>query len=173
MNHVDAHADVDPDMIGVRIAHGTPFRRVVEEDLLQSVKVWQIGLCDSGYSAGDFDWPRAHDVTLVLAREVWRQSLYPLMRQIRAKIGADTPTYLRFDIDGIDPAYAGGTGTPEIGGLSVPQALEILRGCRGLNLVGCDLVEVSPGYETSRNTALLEANLRFEVLCVLPGVIYR
>jgi guanidinobutyrase len=95
------------------------------------------------------------------------------MAQIRAKIGPDTPTYLSFDIDGIDPAYAGGTGTPEVGGLTVPQALEIVRGCRGLNLVGCDLVEVSPAYDISGNTALLGANLLFEMLCVLPGVTYR
>ena len=107
------------------------------------------------------------------AHEVWWQSLTPLMAQIRERIGPDTPTYLSFDIDGIDPAYAGGTGTPEIGGLTVPQALEIVRGCRGLNLVGCDLVEVSPAYDTSGNTALLGANLLFEMLCVLPGVKYR
>ena len=143
MIHVDAHADVNPDMFGERIAHGTPFRRAVEEGLLQGDKVWQIGLRGSGYSAEDFDWPRQQGFTVVPAHEVWWQSLTPLMTEIRATIGPDTPTYLSFDIDGIDPAYAGGTGTPEVGGLSVPQALEIVRGCRGLNLVGCDLVEVA------------------------------
>lgn len=171
--HVDAHADVNPDMFGERLAHGTPFRRAVEEGLLQTHKVWQIGLRGSGYSAEDFDWPRQQGFNLVPAHEVWWQSLTPLMAQIRAAIGPHTPTYLSFDIDGIDPAYAGGTGTPEIGGLSVPQALEIVRGCRGLNLVGCDLVEVAPAYDTSGNTALLGANLLFEMLCVLPGVKYR
>jgi guanidinobutyrase len=94
------------------------------------------------------------------------------MAKVRAQIG-NTPCYLSFDIDGIDPAYAGGTGTPEIGGLSVPQALEIIRGCAGLNIVGGDLVEVSPPYDTSGNTALLGANLLFEMLCVLPGVLSR
>ena len=171
--HVDAHADVNPDMFGERLAHGTPFRRAVEEGLLQTHKVWQICLRGSGYSAEDFDWPRQQGFTLLPAHEVWWQSLTPLMAQIRAAIGPHTPTYLSFDIDGIDPAYAGGTGTPEIGGLSVPQALEIVRGCRGLNLVGCDLVEVAPAYDTSGNTALLGANLLFEMLCVLPGVKYR
>jgi guanidinobutyrase len=171
--HVDAHADVNPDMFGEAIAHGTPFRRAVEEGLLQGDKVWQIGLRGSGYSAEDFDWPRQQGFTVVPAHEVWWTSLAPLMADIRQKIGPDTPTYLSFDIDGIDPAYAGGTGTPEIGGLTVPQALEIVRGCRGLNLVGCDLVEVSPAYDTSGNTALLGANLLFEMLCVLPGVAYR
>ncbi len=104
------------------------------------------------------------------AHEVWYQSLGPLMAQVRARIGAATPLYLSFDIDGIDPAFAGGTGTPEIGGLTVPQALEIVRGCGGLNLVGADLVEVAPPYDLSGNTALLGANLLYEMLCVLPGV---
>jgi len=156
-----------------RWRHGTPFRRAVEEGLLQGNKVWQIGLRGSGYSAEDFDWPRQQGFTIVPAHEVWWQSLAPLMTRIHQAIGPCTPTYLSFDIDGIDPAYAGGTGTPEIGGLNVPQALEIVRGCRGLNLVGCDLVEVSPAYDPSGNTALLGANLLYEMLCVLPGVKYR
>jgi len=167
--HVDAHADVNDDMFGERIAHGTPFRRAVDEGLLQNHKVWQIGLRGSGYAADDFDWPRRQGFTIVPAHEVWWQSLTPLMARIGEAIG-DAPCYLSFDIDGIDPAYAGGTGTPEIGGLNVPQALEIIRGCFGLNLVGCDLVEVSPPYDTSGNTSLLGANLLYEMLCVLPGV---
>ena len=170
--HVDAHADVNDDMFGERIAHGTPFRRAVEEGLLQCDKVWQIGLRGSGYSAEDFDWPRQQGFTVVQAHEVWYQSLAPLMQRVRAAIG-NAPCYLSFDIDGIDPSFAGGTGTPEIGGLTVPQALEIIRGCRGLNLVGGDLVEVSPPYDTSGNTALLGANLLYEMLCVMPGVAYR
>ena len=167
--HVDAHADVNDEMFGERIAHGTPFRRAVEEGLLQTNKVWQIGLRGSGYAADDFDWPRRQGFTIIPAHEVWWQSLAPIMDKVRAIIG-DAPCYLSFDIDGIDPAYAGGTGTPEIGGLSVPQALEIIRGCRGLNLVGADLVEVSPPYDPSGNTALLGANMLYEMLCVLPGV---
>ncbi len=170
--HVDAHADVNDDMFGERIAHGTPFRRAVEEGLLQCDKVWQIGLRGSGYSAEDFDWPRQQGFTVVQAHEVWYQSVAPLMQRVRAAIG-NAPCYLSFDIDGIDPSFAGGTGTPEIGGLTVPQALEIIRGCRGLNLVGGDLVEVSPPYDTSGNTALLGANLLYEMLCVMPGVAYR
>jgi guanidinobutyrase len=170
--HVDAHADVNADMFGERIAHGTPFRRAVEENLLDCHKVFQIGLRGSGYASDDFDWPRQQGFTLVMAHEVWYQSLAPLMAKVRATIG-NTPCYLSFDIDGIDPAYAGGTGTPEVGGLSVPQALEIIRGCFGLNIVGCDLVEVSPPYDLSGNTALLGANLLFEMLCVLPGVCRR
>ena len=169
MVHVDAHADVNDDMFGERIAHGTPFRRAVEEGLLQGDKVWQIGLRGTGYAADDFDWPRQQGFTVIPAHEVWWQSLAPVMDKVRAVVG-DTPCYLSFDIDGIDPSYAGGTGTPEIGGLTVPQALEIIRGCRRLNLVGCDLLEVSPPYDPSGNTALLGANLLYEMLCVLPGV---
>ena len=172
MVHVDAHADVNEDMFGERIAHGTPFRRAVEENLLSCHKVFQIGLRGTGYASDDFDWPRAQGFTVIPAHEVWYQSLAPTMARIRESIG-QTPCYLSFDIDGIDPAYAGGTGTPEIGGLSVPQALEIIRGCFGLNIVGCDLVEVSPPYDLSGNTALLGANLLFEMLCVLPGVLRR
>ena len=127
----------------------------------------------TGYAADDFDWPREQGFTVVQAHEVWYQSLAPLMAQVRERIGPTHPVYISFDIDGIDPSFAGGTGTPEIGGLTVPQALEIVRGCRGLNVVGADLVEVSPPYDTSGNTALLGANLLYEMLCVLPGVPFR
>jgi guanidinobutyrase len=168
--HVDAHADVNDEMFGERVAHGTPFRRAVEEGLLQCDRVWQIGLRGTGYAADDFDWPRAQGFTVVQAHEVWYQSLAPLMAQVRERIGPTHPVYISFDIDGIDPSFAGGTGTPEIGGLTVPQALEIIRGCHGLNVVGGDLVEVAPPYDTSGNTALLGANLLYEMLCVLPGV---
>ncbi len=171
--HVDAHADINDDMFGERYAHGTPFRRAVEEGLLRCDLVWQIGLRGTGYAADDFDWPSAQGFTVVPAHEVWYRSLAPLMAQVRERIGPEVPTYLSFDIDGIDPSFAGGTGTPEIGGLSVPQALEIVRGCRGLNLVGADLVEVAPPYDTTGNTALLGANLLYEMLCVLPGVAHR
>ena len=167
--HVDAHADTNDEMFGERIAHGTPFRRAVDEGLLACDKVYQIGLRGTGYAADDFDWPRAQGFTVVPAHEVWYRSLEPLMAQVRERIGT-TPVYITFDIDGLDPAFAGGTGTPEIGGLTVPQGLEIIRGCRGLNVVGADLVEVAPPYDPSGNTALLGANLLYEMLCVLPGV---
>jgi guanidinobutyrase len=171
--HVDAHADVNDEMFGEAVAHGTPFRRAVEEGLLACDKVWQIGLRGTGYAADDFDWPRQQGFTVVQAHEVWYRSLAPLMSEVRHRIGDRHPVYITFDIDGVDPSYAGGTGTPEIGGLTVPQALEVIRGCRGLNVVGCDLVEVAPPNDPSGNTALLAANLLYEMLCVLPGVRYR
>ena len=123
----------------------------------------------TGYSPEDFNWARSKGWTVVQAEECWGKSLKPLMEEIRAKIG-DTPTYLTYDIDSLDPAFAPGTGTVEIGGLTTWQALEIIRGCAGLNLVGGDLVEVSPPFDPSGNTALIAANLLYEMLCVLPGV---
>ena len=170
--HVDAHADVNEHMFGEKIAHGTTFRRAVEEGLLDCDRVVQIGLRAQGYAADDFDWCREQGFRVVQAEECWHRSLTPLMAEVRERVGGGQ-VYLSYDIDSIDPAWAPGTGTPEIGGLTTIQALEIIRGCRGLELVGCDLVEVSPPYDTTGNTALLGANLLYEMLCVLPGVAYR
>lgn len=170
--HIDAHADINDTMFGEEIAHGTPFRRAVEEGLIDCSRAIQIGLRGSGYAADDFDWPRAQGFRVVQAEECWHKSLTPLMTEVRQMMGSG-PVYLSYDIDSLDPAFAPGTGTPEIGGLSTWQALEIVRGCRGLNLVGCDLVEVSPPYDPAGTTALVGANLLFEMLCVLPGVEYR
>ncbi len=170
--HVDAHADINDTMFGERIAHGTPFRRAIEENLVDPKRMVQIGLRATGYEADDFDWPREQGVRVVPAEDCWYQSLKPLMAEVREQLGKG-PVYITFDIDGLDPAYAAGTGTPEIGGLSIHQGLEIIRGCRGLDVVGGDLVEVAPAYDTTGNTALTAANLLFEMLCVFPGVKYR
>jgi guanidinobutyrase len=170
--HVDAHADINDLMFGERVAHGTPFRRAVEEGLLDCRRVVQIGLRGTGYAAEDFDWPRQQGFRVVPVEECWYRSLAPLMAEVRAQMGTG-PVYLSFDIDSLDPSVAPGTGTPEPAGLMAAQALEIIRGCRGLDLVGCDLVEVSPPYDPLGNTALLAAGLLFEMLCVLPGVVYR
>ncbi len=122
----------------------------------------------TGYAAADFDWSREQGFRVVQAEECWHRSLEPLMEEVREQVGGG-PVYLSFDIDGLDPSFAPGTGTPEIGGLTVPQGLEIIRGCRGLDLVGADLVEVAPIYDTTGLTALTGANLLYEMLCVLPG----
>jgi len=170
--HVDAHADVNDTMFGEKIAHGTPFRRAVEEGLLDGKRVTQIGLRGTGYSAEDFDWCRDQGFRVVQAEECWWRSLAPLMEEVRERVG-QAPVYLSFDIDGLDPSCAPGTGTPEVGGLTTIQGLEIIRGTMGLNVVGADIVEVSPPYDPHGNTALLAANLAYEMLCVLPGVRYR
>jgi len=167
--HVDAHSDTNDSMFGERITHGTIFRRAIEENLVQADKMFQIGLRTTGYSAEDFDWARNQGALVVPAEECWHKSLSPLMTEIRGVIGTETPVYLSFDIDGLDPSVAPGTGTPEPGGLSTIQGIEIIRGCWGLNMVGADLVEVSPPYDTTGNTSLLAANLMFEMLCSFPG----
>ena len=167
--HVDAHADTNDEMFGEKITHGTIFRRAIEEKLVEPDAMVQIGLRATGYSAEDFDWARSQGVKVVQAEECWHQSLAPLMDEIRTRFGAERPCYLSFDIDGLDPSVAPGTGTPEPAGLTASQGLEIIRGCAGLNLVGCDLVEVSPPYDPSGNTALLAGNLVFEMLCSLPN----
>ena len=170
--HVDAHADVNDTMNGEKIAHGTTFRRAFEEGLLDPQRVVQIGLRGTGYHADDFDWCRAQGFRVVQAEACWHRSLVPLMEEVRTQMG-DGPVYLTFDIDGLDPAFAPGTGTPEIGGLTVQQGLEIIRGCKGLDIVSADVVEVSPPYDQAGTTALVAANLAYEMLCILPGVKYR
>ncbi|SLN32046.1 Guanidinobutyrase [Roseivivax jejudonensis] len=166
--HVDAHADINEAMFGETVAHGCPFRRAWEEECLQNDRVFQIGLRGTGYAADDFDWGRQQGWTVVQAEECWHRSLAPLMEQVRHTVG-DAPVYLSFDIDSLDPAFAPGTGTVEAGGLTTMQALEIIRGLSGLRLVGADLVEVSPPYDPTGNTALIGANLLYEMLCLLPS----
>lgn len=167
--HVDAHADINETMFGETAAHGCPFRRAWEEGCLQNDKVFQIGLRGTGYAPEDFDWARGQGWTVVQAEECWWKSLTGLMEIVRQRIG-DVPVYLSYDIDSLDSAFAPGTGTVEPGGLTTWQALEIIRGCAGLKIVGGDLVEVSPPWDPSGNTALIGANLLYEMLCVLPGV---
>jgi guanidinobutyrase len=165
--HVDAHADVNDVMFGVRECHGTVFRRAYEENLILPDKVWQIGLRGTGYGPDDFNTPRDWGFNLITAPEIWHRSLSPLADTIKQAIGT-TKVYLSYDIDSLDPAYAPGTGTPEIGGLTPPQAMELIRGLDGLEIVGADMVEVSPPYDPSGNTALVAANLAYEILSILP-----
>ncbi|MCY4143795.1 MAG: agmatinase [Gammaproteobacteria bacterium] len=172
MVHVDAHADCNESMFGEKYTHGTPFRRAVEEELLDCERVSQIGLRGTGYDPSDFDWSREQGFTVIEADECWHRSMQPLMEKLRSRVG-DRPTYLSLDIDGLDPSCAPGTGTPEPGGLTTTQALEIIRGCRGLNIIGADVVEVAPPFDLSRNTSLLAANLLYEMVCIHPKVRHR
>jgi guanidinobutyrase len=167
--HVDAHADTSEAMFGEPVGHGVPFRRAWEEGCLINDKVFQIGLRGTGYTPEDYGWARSQGWTVVQAEACWHRSLVPLMAKVRQVVG-DAPVYLSFDIDSLDPAFAPGTGTVESGGLNTWQALEIVRGMAGLNIVGGDLVEVSPPYDPSGNTALIASNLLYEMLCALPGV---
>ena len=170
--HVDAHADVNDEMFGERETHGTVFRRAYEEGLIDPALTFQIGLRGTGYSAEDFTEAAGWGFQQWLAPELWGKDLTAIGADIRRQIG-DAPVYITYDIDSLDPAHAPGTGTPEIGGLTTAQAMQLIRALRGLNVVGCDLVEVSPPYDPSGNTALVGANLLFELLCILPRVAYR
>ncbi len=170
--HVDAHADVNDEMFGEKEAHGTVFRRAHEEGLINPDKTYQIGLRGTGYAAEDFEEAAGWGFQQFPAHALWHKPLTALGEEIRRDIG-DRPVYLTYDIDSLDPAFAPGTGTPEVGGLTTPQALELIRAFKGLNIVGGDLVEVSPPYDTSGNTALTGANIFYEMMCVLPGVAYR
>lgn len=169
--HIDAHSDTHDEMLGEKIAHGTPFRRAFDEGCLVGNKVIQIGLRGTVYDLSDYDFAKQKGFRVVQAHECWHKSLSPLMEEVRQMMG-NHPVYISFDIDGLDPSFAPGTGTPEIGGLTTIQGLEIVRGCKGLNVVGGDVVEVAPPYDFQGTTALTAANLLFEILCVLPKCKY-
>lgn len=167
MIHFDSHTDFyDIYFGGYRYTHGTPFRRAAEEGLLDLRRVVQIGIRGSAYDGEDVAWARAHGVRIVPIEEVMDRGPEAVIVEARSVVGAG-PVYVSFDIDGLDPAYAPGTGTPEIGGLTTHQAQRMIRGLRGLDLVGADLVEVSPPLDPSGMTAWTAVNLIFELLCVL------
>ncbi|SDW33183.1 guanidinobutyrase [Ruegeria halocynthiae] len=170
--HVDAHADVNDEMFGEKETHGTVFRRAYEERLIVPDKTFQIGIRGSGYAASDFTEAQGWGFRQYPAWELWQQNLTEIGSLIRKTV-EDHPVYITYDIDSLDPAYAPGTGTPEIAGLTTPQALQLIHALAGMNVVGGDLVEVSPPYDPSGNTALTAANLLFEMLCILPGVTSR
>jgi agmatinase len=161
----DAHNDTWCGYFGSPHSHGTPVRRAVEEGLLHPDKVLQVGLRGQVYSKNDFDFGRKHGFRVVTAEQFHERGL-PLVKQQLKALGK-TPVYVTLDIDVVDPAFAPGTGTPQVGGFSSVQILQLVRSLRGLNMVGCDLVEVSPSYDTGEITSLLAANLLYELLCVM------
>ena len=166
MIHFDAHCDTGDDYMGSRFHHGAPFSRAVEEGLLDPKRTVQIGIRGS---INDRDlWKFSHDsgMRVIYMEEFYRLGIDAVIAEARRVVG-DGPTYISFDIDSLDPAFAPGTGTPEIGGLTSLEAQMLIRGCRGLHCVGADLVEVSPAFDAAGNTSLAGANLLFELLCVL------
>jgi agmatinase len=160
----DAHNDTWGGYFGSPHSHGTPVRRAVEEGLILRNKVLQVGLRGQVYSKQDFDFGKKHGFRVVTAEQFHERGL-PLVKRYLKALGK-TPVYVTLDIDAVDPAFAPGTGTPQVGGFSSVQILELVRSLRGLNLVGSDLVEVSPPYDTGEITSLLAANLLYELLCV-------
>lgn len=161
----DAHNDLWDEYFGSKYSHGTPFRRAFEEGLLEDGSVLQVGLRGQVYGQEDFDFAREHKVKMVTAEEFHRQGIAVVQKLLRTF--RSQAVYVTLDIDVVDPAYAPGTGTPQVGGLTSMQILELVRALRGLRIVGCDLVEVSPPYDTGEITSLLAANLLFELLCIL------
>ena len=168
---LDAHSDTWDEYWGVKYSHGTPVRRAIEEGLLAEPFVLQIGLRGQLYDADDMKYAREHGIVMITAEEFHEHGL-PLVREKLHAFG-DLKTYLSLDIDVVDPAFAPGTGTPQVGGLSSAQILGLVRALQGLNLVGCDLVEVSPEFDSSEITSLLAANLLFEQLCLFVKPISR
>lgn len=171
MVHFDAHSDTwDTYFGGEKYTHGTPFRRAVEEGLLDPKRTIQIGIRGSLYSAGDMDYAASVGIRVVAIEEFADLGVDAVIEEARRVVGTG-PTYVSFDVDGLDPAYAPGTGTPEIGGFSTLEAQRMIRGLRGLNLVGGDVVEVSPPFDPSGNTALVGATMMFELLCILAEAV--
>jgi agmatinase len=161
---LDAHNDTWSGYFGSPHSHGTPVRRAVEEGLLLPGQTLQVGLRGQVYSKDDFDFGREHGFRVITSEEFHRGGI-PLVKRALKKL-KDVPVYITLDIDVVDPAFAPGTGTPQVGGLSSVQILELVRSLKGLNIMGCDLVEVSPPYDNGSITSLLAANLLYELLCL-------
>jgi agmatinase len=162
---LDAHSDTWDQYWGSKYSHGTPVRRAIEEGLLDEEHVLQIGLRGQLYHPADLDFARAHGIGMITAEAVHDEGVGAVREKLAGFKGRKT--YLTLDIDAVDPAFAPGTGTPQVGGFSSHQILSLLRSFAGLHFVGCDLVEVSPPYDSAEITSLLAANLLFEQLCLL------
>jgi agmatinase len=162
----DSHPDTWDAYFGERHTHGTPFRRAVEEGLLDTSRSIQVGMRGSIYDRGDWDDAREMGFDLVPTDEVRELGIPRVIDRIRGRAG-DAKAYVSFDVDFVDPAYAPGTGTPEIGGFTSREAQEFVRGLAGLEIVGCDVVEVYPAYDHAQITALLAANVAHELLSLL------
>ncbi len=167
MVHFDAHTDTwDGYFGGFKYTHGTPFRRAIEEGLLDPKRTIQIGIRGALYSDAEDTWGQEQGIRVIDIDEFHAMGLEAVMAEARRVVG-DGQTYVSFDVDALDPVYAPGTGTPEIGGLTTLEAQRMVRMLQGLNLVGGDVVEVSPPFDPSGNTALVAATMMFEILCVL------
>jgi agmatinase len=162
----DAHVDTWDEYFGGKYFHGTPFRRAIEERLVDPRRFVQVGIRGPMYGEDDFDFHREHGITVLDIDQVKDRGIAWTVDEIRRIVTG--PAYMTFDIDGVDPAFAPGTGTPEVGGLTSYEAIRLVRGLRGLSLVGGDIVEVAPLFDgPGQITAVLAANVMFEFLCAL------
>ncbi len=173
MVHFDAHTDTWDRYFGdFKYTHGTPFRRAIEEGLLDPKRTVQIGIRGALYNDAEDTWGQAQGIRVIDIDEFHRMGVDAVMAEARRVVG-DGATYISFDVDALDPVYAPGTGTPEIGGLTTLEAQHMIRQLQGLNLIGGDVVEVSPPFDPSGSTALVAATLMFEILCVLADSVSR
>jgi agmatinase len=162
----DAHIDTWDEYFGGKYFHGTPFRRAIEENLIDGRRFVQVGIRGPIYGEDDFDFHRQHGITMIDIDQVKTGGIAATVDRVRAIVSG--PVYMTLDIDSVDPAFAPGTGTPEIGGLTSHEAQQLVRGLAGLSLVGGDIVEVSPLFDgPGQITALLAANIMFELLCAM------
>lgn len=171
MVHFDAHSDTNDRYFGDNpYTHGTPFRRAIEEGLLDPKRTVQIGIRGSIYDADDEAFAQECGIRVIHMEEFAELGVEATLAEVRRVVGHG-PTYVTFDVDVLDPAFAPGTGTPEIGGMTTLQAQHMIRGLQGLNLIGADVVEVSPPFDQGGATALVGATIMFELLCVLADSI--
>lgn len=167
----DSHTDLfDTYFGGNKYTHGTPFRRAIEEGLVDPKRMVQVGIRGTAYNTEDVQWGEAQGVRIIRIEEFFERGVKDVMAEVRAIVGSQ-PTYCTYDIDFVDPAYAPGTGTPEVGGPNSYQSIQVVRELSGLNLIGADLVEVSPPFDERGNTAWLGASLVFELMCVCASSI--
>ncbi len=165
MVHFDSHTDLFHSYFdGTMFTHGTPFRRAVEENLLDPKRVIQIGIRGTQYDREDLDFADSVGIRVVKIEEFFDRGIQDVMAEAREIVG-DKETYISYDIDFIDPAFAPGTGTPEVGGPNSYEALKVVRELAGVKIVGADMVEVSPPFDPSSNTAFLGVSVMFELLC--------
>ncbi|KUJ80483.1 agmatinase [Ruegeria marisrubri] len=165
--HFDSHTDLFHSYFGGSLyTHGTPFRRAIEEGLLDPARMVQIGIRGTAYDSEDREFAADQGVRIITIEEFFDRGVADVMAEARRIVGQG-PTYVTYDIDFVDPAFAPGTGTPEVGGPTSFQALQVVRELRGVNIVGADLVEVSPPFDNAGGTAFLAASILFEMLCVI------
>ena len=163
----DSHADTwDSYFGGYKYTHGTPFRRAIEENLINPKKYVMLGIRGSLYDPDDMKWAKEQGVTIITIDEYYKMGFEKSMKIVKDILG-DSPSYLTFDIDGIDPTYAPGTGTPEVGGFNVREAQLIIRELNQINFIGADVVEVSPPFDVNNMTSLVGATIAFEILCTM------
>jgi guanidinopropionase len=166
MVHIDAHTDTWGEFFGSKFTHGAPFRLAVEAGVLDPKRTVQIGIRGGQNFLDGIEFSRSRGMRIVFIEEFAELGVDRVIAEARAVVG-DGPTYISFDVDGLDPVYAPGTGTPEVGGITTLEAQRLLRGLRGLNLIGGDVVEVAPPYDQTGNTALVGATMMFEILCLI------